>query len=204
LNDNFLISFDDKYIFKNLQKLRIDSKYSNTTKINANSFENINNLNSLEDLELNDLIFKGKFIIKLYNLKKLYISNCKKIGFSKDIPYNIEILELNNCLLIEQNSSLKFPKLKKYNINNTFTKYSHQLTFFDIFDIKNNASKYLITDAEKSCDIDKNLPIEYLLIKYASYYREIYQKMIEKIIAIKTLKYIDIKISQLKKQVFYG
>ena len=194
LNDNFLISFDDKYIFKNLQKLRIDSKYSNTRKINANSFENINNLNSLEDLELNDLIFKGKFIIKLYNLKKLYISNCKKIGFSKDIPYNIEILELNNCLLIEQNSSLKFPKLKKYNINNTFTKYSRQLTFFDIFDIKNNVSKYLITDAEKSCDIDKNLPIEYLLIKYASYYREIYQKMIEKIIAIKTLKYIDINL----------
>ena len=185
-HNNFSFIFNDKAININkLIKLSIDSKLAKSIEIESKSFENINNLNLLEELQLSNLFFKDNFTIKLYNLKKLYITYCKNISFSEDKPYDIEILELNYCIIIEPKDLLKFPKLKKYYINNIFNRCGWNLSFLDLINIPN----HLNIEISKFSDIDKNLPIEYLKINYGDLYKEVNQKIIETIISMKTLKY---------------
>ena len=188
-NENILFSFNDNVInLKNLIKLRIDSKFTKSIEIENNALDIINNLNSLEELQLNNLIFKNNFTIKLYNLKKLYISNCKNIAFVEDKPYNIEILELNYCIIIEPKTLLNFPKLKKYYFNKISNKY-YNISIFNII----ACPKLLNIDIDKFYDYNNNiLSIEYLQVDFSLSGKEIYQKMIEKIISMKNLKSIDI------------
>ena len=78
--NTFSFSFNElDNSLKNLKHLRIDSKYTKSLKIKDEHFENINNLYFLEELQLNDIIFENNFIIKLFDIKKLYLTNCKKI-----------------------------------------------------------------------------------------------------------------------------
>ena len=91
----------------------------------------LNNLTSLEELGLNDLIFQHPFEIKLYNLKKLFISNCENIAFCEEKSFNIEILELSDILLSKPKKLLMFPKLKTYFVNNAYT---HSYFIESIFD----------------------------------------------------------------------
>lgn len=84
MNNNFSFYFNCKdEILKNIRSLRVDAKFTKHKEILNDSFENINNLKSLEELQLNDLIFKNTLTIKLYDLKKLYICNCKNISFDE-------------------------------------------------------------------------------------------------------------------------
>ena len=177
LNNNFSFYFNCKdEILKNMRSLRVDAKFIKHKEILTDSFENINNLKSLEELQLNDLIFKNTLTIKLYDLKKLYICNCKNISFDENKPYNIEILELNNSEIIEPKVLFNFPKLKKYFINNIFGKYNWNISIFDI--IKN--TKYLKINSDKIPKIENNLSIEFLTAKFLSYEKEINKENLEK------------------------
>ena len=189
INKSILFSFNDKDInLKNLIKLRIDSKTNKSIEIESDTLENINNLNLLEELQLNNLIFNNNFTVKLYNLKKLYISYCKNIAFGEDKPYNIEILELNYCDIIKPKEKLKFPKLKKYYVSYIINSY-YRISFFDII----TSPKLLDISIDKFNDYNNEISsIEYLNVGSASYNRKIHQKMIEKIISMKNLKYIAI------------
>ena len=189
LDKDFSFSINEKDInLKNVKNLRIDSKLSKSIKIQNNSFDIINDLDFLEELQLNDLTFKNALKIKLYNLKKLYISNCKNISFGEDKPYEIEILELSNCEIIKPKTLLNFPKLKKYFVDNIFEKHYYKLTIFDII----NNPKYLNIDTDKVDDINNISSIEYLKVDYASFYKEENKKKLEKILSMNNLKYFDI------------
>ena len=183
-----LFSNDKIITLKNLKRLIIDSKYLKSIKFNNNYFENINNFYLLEHLELNDIIFNEFFILKLYNLKTLFISNCKNIAFGEDKPYNIEILELSNTIIIRPKKLLKFPNLKKYFINNIYSKNYYNLSIFDIIEI----STYKETNTENIHNINDNSSIEYLEVGCSSYNGEIYKKMLEKLITFNSLKYFNI------------
>lgn len=188
LNNNFSFYFNCKdEILKNMRSLRVDAKFIKHKEILTDSFENINNLKSLEELQLNDLIFKNTLTIKLYDLKKLYICNCKNISFDENKPYNIEILELNNSEIIEPKVLFNFPKLKKYFINNIFGKYNWNISIFDI--IKN--TKYLKINSDKIPKIENNLSIEFLTVEYVSFKKEINKENLEKIISMNKFKFFD-------------
>ena len=189
LDKDFSFSINEKDInFKNKKKIRIDSKLSKSIKIQDNSFDIINDFIFLEELQLNDLTFKNALKIKLYGLKKLYISNCKNISFGEDKPYEIEIIELNNCEIIKPKSLLNFPKLKKYFVNNIYQKHFYKLNIFDII----NNPKYLDIDTSEVDNINTTSSIEYLNINYSSFDKEINKKKLEKIISMNNLKYFDI------------
>ena len=193
-NNGFSFPFNNKNInLNNLEKLTIDSKFLKSIKFNNNSFEYINNLNSLESLELNDLIFKGTFFIKLYNLKKLFLSNCKKISFGEEKSFDIEILELSNTILVEPKELLKFPNLKKYFINNISFLSDFYISIFDLIKFPT----YLNISSDKINSINTNSSIEYLKCDCSLNNKEISKKILEKIISINSLKYINIELSNI-------
>ena len=184
LDSKNIFSFSFKELdnsLKNLKHLRIDSKYTKSLKIKDELFENINNLYFLEELQLNDVVFENNFIIKLFDIKKLYLSNCENISFVENRSYNIEIFELNNCLIITPEKLLNFPKLKKFNFNNISNGY-YKISLFELI----NSPQFMVTDKEDN--LNNNISAEYLMVKDVCYSFEI----IEKIISMKNLKLFDI------------
>ena len=182
-------SSNDKIINLNqLKRLTIDSKFAKSIILGSNSFDIINTLNLLEHLELNEIIFNESFILKLYNLKSLFISNCKNIAFGEENPYKIEILELSNSILIRPKKLLIFPNLKKYFISNISTKHYFNLSIFDIIKF----STYKETNTEKIHNINHSSNIEYLEVGCSSFNGEVYKTMLEKLITFNSLKFIEI------------
>ena len=195
-DENFHFSINYKVINLNsLKIINIDSKFSKF-KIDDKSFESLNNLKSLEELGLNNLIFQHPFEIKLYNLKKLFISNCENIAFCEEKSFNIEILELSNIHLSEPKKLLMFPKLKTYFVNNART---HTFFIESIFDII-KFSNYLNATMSEIGTINNSSSIEYLKIHNTSDDKEENKIMLKKINEMNSLRYIDITLSNINEE----
>ena len=101
---------------KNLLYLKLE--YSSKLVICSQEFEIINNFTSLEYLILENLIlspyydnFYGNQEIKLFNLKKLRLINCKYITFAANVNLNmLEIQSLNN---VKPNKLIKLPYIEE-------------------------------------------------------------------------------------------
>ena len=205
--DNFYKEFFS-FNLNNLLFLKIG--YS-TIKIESNIFENINNMNLLEELQLNYIIFKNTFILKLNNLKILTLHSCKNIAFNEDSQYMIRILILEDCSLVKSNKLIKFPMLEKFLIEknecyDSNEKYSYKkeyLSYDDIIDFScddidfSNLKNINIT-IDKFINFQKlNIPLKYLNLDFDINYginKKTYHKLFEKLKSFKTLEYINLPI----------
>ena len=114
---------DNLFLFKelfsldinNLTYLKLEIKKEN--KIKPDSFEGINKLYLLEELNLKEFSFEENFILKLYNLKTLYLLKCQNISLDDKTCLNLKNLVSHECSFNKSNSNYKFPELKLLNID---------------------------------------------------------------------------------------
>ena len=111
LNDNCKTLMNNLFscdILNNLVYFELNLNCYPSTKLEAKTFENINNFKSLEYLILNEVRFEPHFEFKLNNLKYLKIKNSSNIIFLNNNFFKLEYLNLyarnirckNNLLLI--------------------------------------------------------------------------------------------------------
>ena len=117
------------------------------------------------------------FILKLTDLKKLNISNCKNIAFDENIIYKIENLTINKSKIIYPKSLLIFPELK-YRITLSFDSEFFEIISF--LDLKN---------AKKLETIDSGV-----------FYIDIEKECLEKIFDLNNLKSVNISYSNLNDE----
>ena len=114
--------FKDLFSFEYLKKLEIlKLKMSYKNNINSNLLLNLNDLKLLKELELNNFEFKNIFILKLNNLKKLYIKSCVNISLDNSLNENcnsnLKELEIEFCKNIKSKNLLKLPELEQFKGN---------------------------------------------------------------------------------------
>ena len=158
--------------------------------------ENFNNFKSLKQLELSGFKIRTKFILKIPSLKILILKYFNNIIFSDETCLNLKVLIINNCSINDEISSLKLPELEECKLNKA---YSSIIDFSSLTKIKNIM-------------IGLNDFINFFLIDYpflekisidSSYSTLILnneKKMFEKFFSIKTLKYIDFPLSDIKNE----
>ena len=83
---------------KNLEDLTL--YLSADTIIEVECLEKINKFRNLKYLNMTNVNLNRIFILKLTDLKKLNISNCKNIAFDENIIYKIENLTINKSKII--------------------------------------------------------------------------------------------------------
>ena len=106
----FKTLFGFNELFENLLFLNLKS-YS-YDKIKSQTFQNINNLKSLNELELSDFSFDEKVVLDLPNLKKLKLSKCNNISLSEDLCLSLDSLNINLSEI--QDKLLYMPNLEFY------------------------------------------------------------------------------------------
>ena len=132
-----LFSLDN--IGKNLISLGLTLSISH--KIEANTFEKINNFKLLEKLQLNGFFLNKTGYLNLQNLKELFLSNCHPLSF-KDVNFSkIKQLSLYNLDDLFIPNKLNLPELEKLEIGNDIKKRS-----FDIIDFKSLKKIKVLTD----------------------------------------------------------
>ena len=192
---------DNNYIFdalsslpnlkNNLIYLDIKGTIEEDTKNNfgiANNFEDnneqikLNDFKSLQVLKLTNFHFKKEFILKLTNLRELYLNNCKNISFEDDIFINLKKISLNS-IDINQKNKIKCPKLEEIEY---FGKYRDIFDYGSLEKLKNLNIEY--------CDIENyiNSPLEYVSIERSNKRNE--KDNFKKLLSNKFLKRIKIKI----------
>ena len=75
---------------------------------------NLNNCNSLIELELYKLWFCSNFTFKLNNLQKLILYQCNNITFEENCFLKLKRIELTSCLINQTNYLLKLPQLEEF------------------------------------------------------------------------------------------
>lgn len=159
-------------------------------KINTSSFENINNFKSLKYLELNGCLFQTLFTLKLDKLKKLNLSFCSNIKFSKNIFLNLKSLKLvNNEMDVDLIDS---PELEEISIIDKQDKYKLLLDFSNLNKLKTfkgNIQTFLLLDS----------PLLEKIIILSNKHNDciIERQCIEKIFTLKYLKHIDIELKEI-------
>lgn len=165
----------------------------------------INNFKSLKHLELYNIKFKNTFIFKLTDIDTLILLGIENICFDKCI--NVKKLKIGDCKTMQQTFLTKLPKIE-YLVNDDmhlgFVMYSWQdseiATSFD-FSSFNNLKNMKIYHSSQFLLIKNTLLEEVSLITENLYDKdlsvEIEQKIIEKLISIKTLKKIVLKLDQI-------
>ena len=193
--DSKKFEIDDYYnLLNNLFSINI-LKY-NLTELNINSegksfeideeiMDNINQFEVLEDLRLNGFEINGNFILKLGNLKSLYLSNCYNISFEEKFGLQLNTLDISFCRINKnQGNLIKFPKLKEcFLIDDNKKSYNSIIDFKSLANLKSlngTISKYFILLDNSSLESICFNTIDYNLEK----------QIFEKILSIKTLKEI--------------
>lgn len=126
-------------------------------------------------------------------LEKLYLHFCINIIIGKNSCLNIKELYLDNCLLLNNKSSIKFPKLNYCELDGYVYKDYSMINFSFIKTLKyfkGTKNNFLLLG---------NCPFEKIILRNGdnnSY--EIEKEVIEKIIKIKTLKSIKTELEFIK------
>ena len=100
----------------NLETLCLNFSYLKNLKIDNDVFNSLNDLKSLEHIELDYIQFYKPFKIILPNLKTIRFNNCKNIDFDENSTKNIKYLELDETD-IKFGIKYKFDNLEVLNIN---------------------------------------------------------------------------------------
>ena len=111
---SLLTLLSDKNIQTNLLYLNISlyQKYNFNDSINI-----INNFINLQILSLDNFTFKDNIKLKLNNLTKLYLFNCKNIIITENIYLHLKTLELKNSY-ISNETLISFPELEDCCLDN--------------------------------------------------------------------------------------
>ena len=106
----FKFLLGNENIQNNLLYLNINLSTIKTIEINL--IENLNNFKSLTKLELSNFDFKTIFTLKLFNLQKLSLNQCKNLAFEENCFLNLKDLFLSNCTIFKPKSLLEMPELE--------------------------------------------------------------------------------------------
>ena len=177
---------------KNLEDLTL--YLSADTIIEVECLEKINKFRNLKYLNMTNANLNRIFTLKLTDLKKLNISNCKNIAFDENIIYKIENLTINKSKIIYPKSLLIFPELKYISFDSEFFE---KISFLDLKNSKkletiDSGVSYI--DIEKEC-LEKILDLNNLKSVNISY-SNLNDKEIEKIkkynLSVKTLSISEV------------
>ena len=106
--------FSINNIENQLVYLNIKIGWTDKDVIEPNSLEPLNNFKLLNELKLYTLHFKSIFILRLPQLKNLYIHYCRGIKLDENSTLNLKKLFM--AIENSDNHSLKFPELEECNI----------------------------------------------------------------------------------------
>ena len=189
---NYDYFFGKLFSFKenrtNLINLKISLK---SQKIEAKLLQKINSFKFLEYLELNGIKFNSLFVLNLAKLKTLKIWNCDNLSFSNNISLNLTKLFFYDFMPTQQ-TILKFPKLEQCEFFNSFSDFNH-FKYNSVFDI--SSMKNLTILKAEACDflsLDNNVLLQNLDIFSNDNNIETENKVIEKIISMKSLKEVNL------------
>ena len=185
---NFFSFFNN--IENNLLVLKINLEIDNN--IEENSIKNLNQLKLLEYLELENFFINNDFTLKLFNLKKLFLSYCKNLTFEKDSLLKLNTLFLNNCLISKPESYLKCPNLEICTLIKNNQEY---YLFFDFSSFKK--LKNFISDIYHFINLKDTLLVEVELLIENDTPLEIEIEMFKKFLSIKTLTKIKFELGKL-------
>ena len=192
-NDFYKNLFLLEDIQNNLIDLNIDN--SGGKIIELEYFNNLNNLKSLKELDLNNIKFSDTFFLSLESLEKINFKNCKNLAFAEDIYLKIKKFILYNCNIRKTSKLLKFPNLEECALQDEFH-HSDQL-YNEIIDFS-SLNKLKILEVEKydfmyfkDCHL-KKIKLFSKNIFYGENEKDIEIKVMEKLISMDSLNEIDI------------
>ena len=197
INNNYYKKFFSLVnLFNNLQYLSI--YISTGEELETNLVENINNIQSLIELNLDYIRLKTTFIIKMQNLQVLSLKKCKKIQFGNNVSSHLKKLKLIKCDDIQKQESLfKFPELEEL----IYEDYYDDSVLIDFSSLKQlrkleSKSSYFIL-------LENTLLEEIKLHTLGQEDNSIQfeKNLIKKILSIKTLKKIDICLHQINDEI---
>ena len=203
-NQNFL--FENLFKLKNLEKSLINLELTifkgKKNELEPKVFDNLNNFILLEELNLKEFKFKSTFFLNLPNLKRLELQKCENISFVKDAFSNLNKLIILECKIPIPNNLIKFPKLETCILQDK--EQRNKQIFNSIFDFS-SLKNLKILEAE-ICDflhINNSDYLEKVTLFSNNICKEeegyiIERKMIEKLISIKSLKYINFPLNEIK------
>ena len=188
----FLFSNDFK---NNLLYLELNNE-NKLEEIGETCLEKINQFQKLNELHLIGFIFKNVFILKLPNLKLLYISNCNNITLSKDSTLNLKSLYFELSNFVKQDFLFKFPELEQCNFGAE--------EIYGIVDLSSLKKLKTINSIFASDFIYlESKTLEKAIILKNSTSKQIYDegKDIKKILSLKTLKKVTFEIDSFPKDI---
>lgn len=167
-------------------------------RINAKIVESLNKFESIKHLELNGFKFKQKFYLKLKQLKSLKLQSCTNITFDENSCSNLEKMILEYSQIVQSESLLNFYILKELEGSQIFSDIINFKSLEKIQKFKGEAYDFI--------HFENTLLEEITLSSSQKYSQEIEQKMINKIISMKTLKSVNIPLLHLhdEKQFLKG
>ena len=188
----FLFSND----FKN-NLLYLELNYENKfQEIEETYLEKINEFQILNELHLIGFIFKNVFILKLPNLQILYISKCNNITLSEDSTLNLKSLYFEWFIFVKQDFLFKFPQLEQCDFGSEEIYGIVDLSSFIKLKTINNifASDFLYLESNT---------LEKAIILKNSISKQVYdeEKIIKKILSLKTLKNVTYEIDSFPKDI---
>ena len=181
--------FSSFNVKNNLIYLKLKRRNKHYNKFNIKYINNLNDFKSLKVLILYEFDFNETFHLDLCNLEKLYMYFCTNIKISENTCLNLKDLYLDNCLILNNKSSLNFPKLKTCILKGYAYKDYNIIDFSKLINLEyfEGTKRYFLL-LEK-CKLEK---IKLNYDENNSY--ELEKNVIKKLIEIKTLKSVNIEL----------
>ena len=96
--------------------------------VDSTIIDEINEFKLLENLKLNGFYFETPAIFKLYNLKKLYLIDCRNIGFEENSLSNLKRLDIDDTKIIKT-ALIKLPEMDEMKIKESYSSNDYNLIF---------------------------------------------------------------------------
>ena len=195
IQDNSILFLDKLFSLKDIKNLKyLNIELQSNNYICYDTLNDLNTLDSLEELRIYSFKLDKKFILNLKQLKKLYIRCCENITFSKDVCSNLRILHILLTKIVNDGIFLSFPNLEELKLKNT----ENFNAFHSVIDFKNlNNLKKLYIEIRDFLNLENSFSLEN--IKIFSLYeskidKEIEIKMLKKIILLTNLKEVSFEL----------
>ena len=187
--------FTDK---RKLIVLELDLLKIKSVLLNPQRFEDLNNFESLKQLNICGINFMTTFKLKLYNLKKLKISYCNKISLDENSCLHLKQLNIFYSDIMKTEKLLKLPEIEECYLEDSNSKLYQQKHYNLIFDLSNSKQlKTLKIDINNFIELEnkyiKNLNLVFTLIPNI----ELEKKMLKKIFSLKNLKKLQFSLNNI-------
>ena len=198
-NDFFKMLFSFNNIGNNLIYLHLDiviNKFKQKNiEVEAKSFENLNNFKSLKYLKIYGFIFKPFLNLNLINLEYLSISHCSNIIIN-DKLFNLKYLLLNFNINVKPKNMLKLPELEECALESKLNFKDNYRLMIDFSSLKK--IKVFKADTSDFLQLENNNILAKInLNPEENISKENEIKIIEKILSIKTLNYINFYLTKI-------